>query len=120
MPVTVQQEDNQCLVMRVSGVLKKSELEAAQAAVLKSWGPGTHAKILIVVENFGGWEKNPDWGDLSFYIEHGEKIEKIAVVGDPKWQTEVMMFLGAGIRPMPIQFFTPEQATQARLWLTNP
>ena len=57
------------------------------------------------------------WGDISFYAEHGDKMGKIAIVGDPKQETDLMMFMGAGIRPMPMKFFPLNQLEQARAWL---
>ena len=34
--------------------------------------------------------------DLTFYVKHGEAIERIAIVGDEKWRTESLMFAGCG------------------------
>ncbi len=119
MAVTIQLESNKLIVMRITGLLRKSELDDAQAAAVKqlSIEPGGRINILIIVDNFQGWERNADWGDMSFYAEYGDKMGKIAIVGDPKQETDLMMFMGAGIRPMPIKFFPLNQLGQARAWL---
>ena len=119
MAATIQRESDKLLVMRITGLLKKSELDAALAAAAKQLptAPGVYINILIIVENFQGWERNADWGDISFYAEHGDKMKKIAIVGDPKLETDLMMFTGAGIRPVPIKFFPLHQVEQARAWL---
>jgi hypothetical protein len=119
MAVTIQWEHDKLLVIRVGGLLKKSELDDAMSAAVKQLptAPGTHINILVIVEDFRGWERNADWGDISFYVEHGDKMGKIAVVGDPKQETDLMMFMGAGIRPLPIKFFPLNQLEQARAWL---
>jgi hypothetical protein len=119
MAVTFQQENDTLVVMHVSGLLKKSELDATQAAAAKQLAAkGTvSVKVLIIVENFQGWEGGADWGDMSFYAEHGDKMKKIAIVGDPKREADWMMFMGAGIRPSPIKFFPLGQDAQARAWL---
>ena len=119
MAVTIQRESDKLLVMRITGLLKKSELDNVQAAAVKqlSTESASRINILVVVENFQGWERNADWGDMSFYAEHGDKMGKIAIVGDPKQETDLMMFMGAGIRPMPIKFFPLNQLEQARAWL---
>jgi hypothetical protein len=54
---------------------------------------------------------------MSFYFEHGEKITKIALVADARKKAELMMFLGEGIRPIPMKFFSPDQIEDARKWL---
>ena len=119
MGATIRQQQGDVYVMRITGLLKKSELDALQAAAAKALDgdPLLHAKLLILLEEFEGWERNPDWGDMSFYIEHGDKITKIAIVGNPKWETEFKMFLGAGFRPAPVRFFPSDQLQQAHTWL---
>jgi hypothetical protein len=119
MAVTFKLENDTLVIMHIKGLLKKSELDATQTAAAKQLaanGPAS-VKILILVENFEGWEGGADWGDMSFYAEHGDKMEKIAIVGDPKREADWMMFMGAGIRPSPIKFFPPDQIAQARAWL---
>ena len=105
-------------VLRITGQLKKSELDAVQIAAAKKLDQNARIKVLIIVEDFKGWESNVDWGDMSFYAEHGDKMQKIAIVGDPKREADWMMFMGAGIRPSPIKYFSPDQTAQARAWLS--
>ena len=81
--------------------------------------PLLRVKLLVLLEGFEGWERHPDWGDLSFYSEHGDRITRIAIVGDPKWETEFKMFAGAGFRRAPVQFFPSDQLQQANLWLAE-
>lgn len=119
MAVTFQQENDTLVVIRINGLLKKSELDSVQAAAAKQLADKGQisVKILVIVENFDGWEGGADWGDMSFYAEHGDKMAKIAIVGDPKREADWMMFMGSGIRPSPIKFFPPSQIAQARAWL---
>lgn len=48
---------------------------------------------------------------------HGDKIERIAVVGDKRWESEVKMFTGAGIRKTPVGYFESERIGDARAWV---
>lgn len=121
MGATIRQLQGDLYVMRITGLLKKSEFEALQAAAAKTLDeePLARVKLLVLLEKFEGWERHPEWGDMSFYIAHGDKIAKIAVVGDPKWETEFKMFAGAGFRPAPVAFFPWDQLQQAHLWLVG-
>jgi len=121
MGATIRQQQGDVYVMRITGLLKKSELDALQASAAKmlDYDPLLRVRLLILVEKFEGWERNPDWGDMSFYAEHGDKITKIAIVGDPKWETEFKMFTGAGFRPAPVKFYPSDQLQQARTWLAE-
>ncbi len=117
MSVTLEKEEGQLGVLRIAGLLKKSELDAIATAEAKQWGPQTRVKLLVVADGFQGWEQNADWGDLSFFLKHGDKIDKIAIVGDPKWETELMIFAAAGFRRAPVKFFPLPQIASARAWL---
>lgn len=117
MTITANQESGNVYVIHISGLLKKAEWDAGQATAKKKWETVDAVKILLILEDFKGWEKNDNWGDMSFYIDHREKIKKIAIVGDPKHKEEMLMFSGAGFRPAPVQYFQPSQLEQARKWL---
>jgi len=32
--------------------------------------------VLVIVEDFKGWERGADWGDLTFFLEHDKEIDK--------------------------------------------
>jgi len=115
--VTIQQEEGKLTVLRITGLLKKPEMDAALAAEARKWGPATRLNVLVMVENFSGFERGADWGDISFLVKHDQQIEKIAIVADPKWETETLVFAGAGLRKGQVKFFFLNQLAQARAWL---
>ena len=117
MSATIQKEGDSTWQFRVSGVLKKAELDSAQAAAREEIARAGKIKVLLMLEGFQGWEKGAAWGDMTFIATHGDQIEKIAVVGDSKWETEVLMFLGAGLRRTVVKFFVAGEAPRARAWL---
>ena len=119
MSATVQQEEGRTWQLRVSGLLTKNELDSVQTAARDEIQRGGKIKLLIVLDGFQGWEKGAAWGDISFAAAYGDQIEKMAIVGEPRWETEALMFVGAGIRRTPVKFFVSEQAAQARMWLAE-
>jgi len=117
MGLTVQQEAGNIQVLQVTGMLRKTELDAAQAAAVKKFETLGNIKVLVVAENFDGWERGDDWGDMSFLLQHGDRIEKIAIVADPKWEAKFLMFAGAGFRKAQVKFFAGDKLAEARTWL---
>lgn len=117
MDVILRQEENNVRVLWIAGILKKAEFDAVLKAEAAQWGPQTLVKVLVLAEDFQGWERNEEWGDISFFFEHGNRIEKIAIVADAKWETEMMLFAGAGLRRAPVNFFPSGQIASARAWL---
>jgi SpoIIAA-like len=117
MGVTILQEEGNLRVVQITGLLRKSEMDAALAAEARKWGPATRTKALVMVENFEGFERGADWGDISFLVKHDHQIDKLAIVADPKWEIETLTFAGAGFRQGQVKFFPQNQLAQARAWL---
>jgi hypothetical protein len=105
MPVQIEYEANDIYALRMSGILKQSEFGAEQTALARKIDSGLKPCLLIIVENFEGWERGTDWNDLDFLFSHSHKITKIAIVPEPRWETLALAFAGAGVRRAPVKFF---------------
>jgi SpoIIAA-like len=119
MPAQIQQQSNDTYVLRISGTLKRSEFGAEQTALARQIDTGSKPRLLVILENFEGWERGADWDDLDFMISHGGKISRIALVAEPRWETLALAFAGAGVRRAPVKFFPPNELDQARSWLAE-
>ena len=119
MPLQVTSEPNEIYVLRISGILKRSEFAASQKDLARKIDTGSKPRILAILENFEGWERGADWNDLDFLITHGGKIGRIAVVADPQWEVQALAFAGAGVRGAPVRFFPPTKQIEARNWLNK-
>ena len=117
MGATIQQEEGDLIVLRITGLLRKAEFDAALEAEAGKWKPETKVKVLVILEDFKGWERGADWGDVSFLLEHDKQIDKVAIVADPKWETGSLTFAGAGFRQGQVKFFPVKQLALARGWL---
>jgi hypothetical protein len=74
-------------------------------------------RALVIAEAFEGWERSGDWGDVTFMMEEGQQIEKMAIVGDEKWRDDALAFTAKGFRPTAIEFFPSSRINEARTWL---
>jgi hypothetical protein len=104
------------LTMKVSGKLTQAELAAVQKAAGEIISKEGRLRILVLTENFAGWERG-EWGDFSFQAEHDASIERMAIVGDRKWEDLALMFTAKGLRKFPIEYFEPARLAAARAWL---
>src|SRR5438876_12110266 len=119
MPVQIQYQPDDICVLRISGILKRSEFAAEQSALARQIDSGSKPRLLAILENFEGWERGADWNDLDFMISHGGKISKIAIVAEPRWVTLALAFAGARVCRGPVKFVPPNQLEQARSWLAE-
>jgi hypothetical protein len=120
MPIQFEIESGDLAVFRVSGKLGKVEFVRAQSECEEMIKKIGRVKVLVLTQNFAGWERAEGWDDTSFADRNDPYIEKLAIVGVPKWRDLVYAFTGRGLRPVPIQYFEPDQEGAARQWLVNP
>jgi hypothetical protein len=119
MPVQFQYEPKDVFVLRISGILKQSEFSAEQNALARRIETGSNPRLLVILENFEGWERGADWNDLDFLLSYSHKITKIAIVGEPRWETLALAFAGAGVRRAEVRFFPLHERARARSWLVE-
>lgn len=114
------EKEGDLYVIRVSGALSKGAADRIQARAGLDMDRGaTNLKVMLILNNFRGWRRGDDWADLDFFAKYEQNISKIAVVGDPKWETEVLLFLASGRRKGEVRFFTPDRTDGARAWLAT-
>jgi hypothetical protein len=97
MPVEIIDASGKLLQLKVRGMLKKTDHERLIQIAKEAIAREGKIKALIVVEDFQGWERHEAWGDVSFMMEEGQHIEKMAIVGDEKWRDDVLAFAAKGI-----------------------
>ncbi len=107
MPASIRHGTGNLFRIDISGVLRQVELKDVQAVAAQEIRRLDRITLLFVLEQFEGWERDADWGDLAFYAAHDKDIDKIAIVGDEKWRDHGLAFAGAGIRTAAVRFFPP-------------
>ena len=119
MPIAMHPERDNVYRVEIQGTLKKADLDRCQADLtteMRRIGP---VRLLLVLKDFQGWEPRTDWNDLTFFVKHGDGIERIAIVGPRRWQSESLMFAGADLRRAAVEFFAEEDGGRASSWLTS-
>jgi hypothetical protein len=106
--------------LTLSGLLTWAEFQSflSQVEAGNVFASGK-VRVLIHLENFSGWEPGDQWGDVSFFFRHDQDIERIAVVGEPRWRDQMQMFLFADYRQAEARFFAETDLEPARAWLMS-
>ena len=119
MSVTITKESENLLVVHIKGTFTFEDLKGFQNSARAEIDSSQKVKLLIRAEQFSGWGKEGDWGDLTFMYEYDPYIEKIAVVAEAKWKDQMLMFVGASGRQALVEFFLPDEIQAARDWLQS-
>jgi hypothetical protein len=70
------------------------------------------------MQHFDGWTLGAFWEEIKFDVKHFRDIDRVAFVGDKKWEASMSKFC----RPFTtaeIRFFPPEKKEEARAWLES-
>src|SRR3979490_3000078 len=73
-------------------------------------------RVLFDMIGFHGWEAGALWDDIKFDIKHFADIERIAMVGERKWQHGMATFCKP-FTTATIRYFDHAVAAEAATWL---
>jgi SpoIIAA-like len=118
MSVVLRREAGDLFRLDVQGSVRRAELERSRDELGGVLGPRGSARLLVVLNGFMGWAADDDWSGLDFLTPFGDQIARMAIVGDPAWRDEMLLFVAAGLRRAPVEFFVPGAVDTARAWLT--
>ena len=114
----IQANDDGLVHARISGVMTPDDQRALEATARRLIDDGRTVSLLVTLDDFLGWKTDPAWGDdLDFNATHGGHIDRIAIVGDPRWRGEAFLYVGKGFRRADVEFFNMDQLDAARRWL---
>jgi len=107
------------LEILLTGKLTKedyAQLVPAMERLVKEHG---RLRILVEMRDFHGWTAGALWEDFKFDAKHFKDIERVAMVGETKWQHGMAIFCKP-FTTASIRYFDHGAINQARAWLTSP
>ena len=77
-----------------------------------------HGKVRMLAqfEDFHGWDLKALWDDIKFATEHCTKVERIAMVGEKKWE-EWMAKVCKPFTMAHVKYFDHQEIDAAWKWL---
>jgi len=77
-----------------------------------------HGKLRLLFDMTGlhGWEASAAWEDLKFGVKNFADIERLAMVGEKKWQQGMAAFCKPFTKAA-VHYFDHADAAEARKWL---
>lgn len=75
------------LGFKMSGTLHDEDYRHFQPIVEKALESHRKVRLLAHFEDFHGWDLHALWDDIRFSTQHCTDIERIALVGDRKWES---------------------------------
>ncbi len=108
-------EDGEVIEVTVHGKLVTEDY-GSFVPVLEDRMKHGKVKILFSMQDFTGWDAGALWEDIKFDFKHFGDIERLALVGDKKWE-EGMAWFCKPFTTAKVAYFDQGQIDTARSWL---
>ena len=119
MPISFKEETGgKVLVVHVSCTLEKADYVHFVPEFDRLVQQHGHLRVLFDMIDLHGWDVGALWEDTKFAIHHFADIERLAMVGDKRWQHGMATFCKPFTKAT-IRYFDHADATEARTWLAE-
>jgi SpoIIAA-like len=117
MPIQLSEENGgKILVVHVSGKLAKADYEQFVPEFERLIIKHGKSRLLFDMTGLHGWDAGAAWEDAKFAIKHFADIERLAMVGEKKWQHGMATFCKPFTKAT-VRYFDHTDAAEARKWL---
>ncbi len=116
MAIKVEEKDGgKVLELQVSGKLAKEDYKHFVPEVERLIEQHGKIRVLLEMKDFHGWNVRALWEDIKFDLKHFSDIDRVAMIGDKRWQKGMSRFC----RPFTtakIRYFDSSALEEARQW----
>jgi hypothetical protein len=114
----MEQDGGKILDVHVTGRLTGADYERFVPEVERLIGQHGKIRVLFDMHGFRGWSAGALWEDIKFDVKHFRDIERLAIVGERRWEAGMAAFC----RPFTtatIRYFDRAHADDARRWVAR-
>ena len=96
--------------------LDKEDYETFVPMIESQMKNGAPIRLLAELHDFEGWTAGALWEDTKFAAKHFNDIERLAVVGESRWQKGVAVFFKP-FTSAEVRYFDMKEIDKAREWI---
>ncbi|SMF28278.1 SpoIIAA family protein [Pseudogulbenkiania subflava] len=113
---TLTSPSSRVVAIKLRGTLHDADYRTLEPLVEAALRGGGRARFYAQFDDFHGWDLHAAWDDMVFGTRHYTDFERIAVVGDEKWQ-EWMVKLVRPFTLASVRYFPREETPAAWAWI---
>ena len=106
------------LQVKVTGKMTKAAYDTFAPVVNEQIQEHGKVRILFEMHDFHGWTAGALWEDLKFDFKHWKDIERLAIVGESKWEAGMAVFCKP-FTAAKIQYFDHAKLEEAKAWIAE-
>jgi hypothetical protein len=104
------------LGFRLSGKLHDEDYQTFVPLVEEALAAEGKLSLLAQLEDFHGWDMHAAWDDLKLGLKHYSDFERLALVGDEKWE-EWMARIAKPFTKAEVKYFGKDDLDDAWRWV---
>ena len=117
MPIKFKEENGgKTLAIHCTGTLTKTDYEHFISAFEQLVAQHGRLHVLFDLTGLHGLEVDALWDEIHFDIKHSSDIDRLAIVGDRKWQQGMAAFVKPFMKATS-RYFDHADIAEARKWL---
>jgi len=106
------------LVIRLGGKLTTADYERFVPEVERLIRRHGKVRMLIQMHDFHGWHLSALWDDIKFDLKHFAHIERLALVGESKWEEGMAAFCKPFTGAM-VRYFDESKSGDSLKWINE-
>jgi hypothetical protein len=112
------QNEGKLIEVHLTGKLAREDYAKFGPAVDEAVRKYGKIRMLVEMHDFHGWTAGALWEDIKFDRKHFADIERLALVGETKWEKGMAAFCKP-FTSAKVHYFDQAKETEARAWLKN-
>jgi hypothetical protein len=104
------------LLLTLSGTLTKDDYALFTPEVERAAKQYGKLRVLVRMTDFHGWTLGAVWEDVKFDLHYFTNIERLALVGDTRWEAGMAVFCKP-FTTAKIRYFDASKADAAAAWI---
>ena len=108
--------DGKVLILDLSGKLAKEDYAHFTPQVDQAVKLHGKVRMLVRMHGFHGWTLGAVWEDVKFDLHHFSKIERLALVGETRWEAGMAVFCKP-FTTAKVRYFDESKMDEATIWV---
>lgn len=104
------------LILNLSGKLAKEDYAHFTPEVERAVKAHGKVRMQVRMHGFHGWTLGAMWEDVKFDLHHFSHIERLALIGEKRWEAGMAVFCKP-FTTAKVRYFDESKADEASTWI---
>ena len=111
-----ERDEGKVMEVQVSGKLSAEDYKQFVPEFERRLQKHGRVRVLFDMTDFHGWDAGALWEDIKFDLKHFGDIERVAMIGDKKWEKGMSVFCRPFTKAK-VRYFDHAQEKEAHTWV---